>query len=683
MTSSQQTRKSRIVLYYLFCGFVVSGTGAIYAGFAQKFKFHFIGDDLASLFNSPLERLIPIGFTVNNDSENLHQEINRIAPNRINNTGESVSLPVASRDTSDTKVCRIYMAPSTIPGAGFGLFAGIPYQKGNLVTPGDGVVPIYDMEFHNGLSSSLFLWDEYVWSGSTFSAMSEYDRTIEAASFGIGALPNCFFPLLNVEDADDYRRDYANLEVTSPGIGAFSPWYDRKSYAIQNIVAGSELFVNYGYDYFKSREETYGLIPFNDHYRIADRLLKRFISVSDRLVTQDAFSKVAIMEDTFHQSRNVLIAWPNHVLGALPNTTESIHLILKNGGTGRKDYLRSIRNIDYLKNFGTCMDHLYVKPSQIPDAGRGVYTERSFEKGSIVTTVPLIHVQDRSVLNMFRYTDFVGHNDHPGLRQPTHQQLLLNYCFGHYQSSLLLCPYGIVSSLINHAPTALENEQIFRNRKNRNTANLKIKWSTAFTRHPEWLNMSVSEWASEESSGLSFEYIASRDIDPGEEILIDYGIEWQNAWNLHKKKWKPVNRMVDSLNAANLIIPTEKEWKWPIGDINSNPDAVNLWCYNLYRTLQGLENTEEEAFPCKIVHRKWDYKSETFLYTAELIQIRQNEEEFICDVIFDRVLWLLPRDAFVYGDFLDHYNTKHYLYPNSFRHNMQIPDDLMPQSCKN
>jgi hypothetical protein len=84
------------------------------------------------------------------------------------------------------------------------------------------------------------------------------------------------------------------------------------------------------------------------------------------------------------------------------------------------------------------MDHLYVKPSQIPDAGRGVYTERSFRKGSTVTTVPLIHIQDRNVLTM--YVD----NIHRDFGQPTHQQLLLNYCFGHNQSSLLLCPYGFI-----------------------------------------------------------------------------------------------------------------------------------------------------------------------------------------------------------------------------------------------
>jgi hypothetical protein len=32
--------------------------------------------------------------------------------------------------------CGVYYAPSTIPGAGFGLFAGINYDEGDEVTPG-------------------------------------------------------------------------------------------------------------------------------------------------------------------------------------------------------------------------------------------------------------------------------------------------------------------------------------------------------------------------------------------------------------------------------------------------------------------------------------------------------------------------------------------------------------------
>jgi hypothetical protein len=78
--------------------------------------------------------------------------------------------------------------------------------------------------------------------------MTEPHHDIDGASFGIGAVPNCFFPLLNVQDTHTLLRDYSGLDRTSPGIGAFTPWYNRQSHATQSIQAGAELFVDYGYD---------------------------------------------------------------------------------------------------------------------------------------------------------------------------------------------------------------------------------------------------------------------------------------------------------------------------------------------------------------------------------------------------------------------------------------------------
>jgi len=41
------------------------------------------------------------------------------------------------------------------------------------------------------------------------------------------------------------------------------------------------------------------------------------------------------------------------------------------------------------------------------------------------------------------------------------------------------------------------------------------------------------------------EFVASRDIQPGEEVFIDYGEEWQNAWDEHVKKWEPISKESD------------------------------------------------------------------------------------------------------------------------------------------
>ncbi len=38
---------------------------------------------------------------------------------------------------------------------------------------------------------------------------------------------------------------------------------------------------------------------------------------------------------------------------------------------------------------------------------------------------------------------------------------------------------------------------------------------------------------------LSIDFIATRDIQPGKELFIDYGQEWEDVWNTYVNEWKP------------------------------------------------------------------------------------------------------------------------------------------------
>jgi hypothetical protein len=65
--------------------------------------------------------------------------------------------------------CTLYLAPSTIPGAGLGIFTGSrPFKKGEQMAPPDIMVPAYDLEWNNGYKDFNFLWDEYTWSTCKF-----------------------------------------------------------------------------------------------------------------------------------------------------------------------------------------------------------------------------------------------------------------------------------------------------------------------------------------------------------------------------------------------------------------------------------------------------------------------------------------------------------------------------------
>jgi hypothetical protein len=73
----------------------------------------------------------------------------------------------AIREYSGPDECGLYLAPSTIPGAGLGMYAGsTEYKEGSLVSDSDIMVPTWDLDYHNGNDKYYHLWDEYTWSTS-------------------------------------------------------------------------------------------------------------------------------------------------------------------------------------------------------------------------------------------------------------------------------------------------------------------------------------------------------------------------------------------------------------------------------------------------------------------------------------------------------------------------------------
>jgi len=411
-------------------------------------------------------------------------------------------------------------------------------------------------------------------------------------------------------------------------------------------------------------------IVYSDFPR-ADRVLRKYLEV---LETMEEDSAQTLSNDLYEMVKGVLSTFPTRTRMALPEDASQIPSLLENGGTAMRDYERSRRSVKELQEQGSCIDHLIVKPSTIPEAGRGAFAKRSLKKGSVVAPVPLIHLPDRAVLDMYErgVTDpETGEATHAS-DEPVHAQLLLNYCYGHSQSTLLLCPYGVVSAVVNHHASK---------------ANVQIVWSEKITSKPEWLKLPLEEWAYNYQAGLGFDYVALRDIEEGEEIFVNYSSEWQNAWDDHVAHWEPIERRVDLLNEdIDSIIPTESEWQWTMGDPNEKSEAVNLWCYDIYREMRGLPELSPEepnAWPCKVLRR--ESSSGDPLYTAEIVQRLQNEndEDEQCVEIFDEILFAVPRDAFVFGGVYEHDDTREYAHPWTFRHDLRIPDEIMPAEWKN
>jgi hypothetical protein len=147
---------------------------------------------------------------------------------------------------SSTK-CGIYLAPSTIPGSGLGMFAGDHYFKeGTTVTGGDTVIPIVEQEWNHKLDvdEPSFLWDEYTWNGNVYEHVMEEEgddiHLINVASPGVGAAANSYLSLANVEDV--YIKIGRPTKGDSPGVGGSSPYYGREFYATADIPPGAEIF---------------------------------------------------------------------------------------------------------------------------------------------------------------------------------------------------------------------------------------------------------------------------------------------------------------------------------------------------------------------------------------------------------------------------------------------------------
>lgn len=67
---------------------------------------------------------------------------------------------------TDTPECSIWLAPSSLPGAGLGMYAGRDFMAGeNLQPSGDIVIPFVDINHHQfervRSHQFNFLWDEY------------------------------------------------------------------------------------------------------------------------------------------------------------------------------------------------------------------------------------------------------------------------------------------------------------------------------------------------------------------------------------------------------------------------------------------------------------------------------------------------------------------------------------------
>jgi hypothetical protein len=212
---------------------------------------------------------------------------------------------------------------------------------------------------------------------------------------------------------------------------------------------------------------------------------------------------------------------------------------------------------------------------------------------------------------------------------------------------------------------------------NQTMANVKIQWADpARSNHmPHLLDFSLAYLETDKTAKLAFEMVATKPIKRGEEVFLNYGDAWEEAWQTHLSRWKPVPGSAAYIPAFRLQ-ETETRFKTVFEQV-SDPYPPNI----------KLEVMEQ------FFHDGWQdaYEDDTpsidFAGGRRNVDILRVEEDddgnfwyTVVDHDEDEIYEDLPHEAF---RFVDHPHTTDMYLGNAFRHDIRIPDEIFPLAWKN
>lgn len=185
----------------------------------------------------------------------------------------STSTPPTNNDNDVPLQCGLYLAESSIPNAGWGMYTGIELEEGQVIPPVDVVIPVIDSEVHmtylkhykrleqtlgsavTGKSQGFkpapyfrnstavkptpkWLMDQYYWDcGMTHNY---YDAEhIDSVVPGLGMLANSHPGMIMAENMGPARPPI----LGGRQFASRTPYQDQSFTALEDIDAGHEIFV--------------------------------------------------------------------------------------------------------------------------------------------------------------------------------------------------------------------------------------------------------------------------------------------------------------------------------------------------------------------------------------------------------------------------------------------------------
>lgn len=172
------------------------------------------------------------------------------------------------------------------------------------------------------------------------------------------------------------------------------------------------------------------------------------------------------------------------------------------------------RDPEWIKEHGLCLEHLVPKKSTLSHAGFGGFSQYGVKFNDIVVPSPVLHVTNKETLMLYR-RGIVENKELDSFKKNPDSfklgiSLLLNYCFGHSESSMLMCPMTS-AMLINHCSNRTKE-------CGPNGPNAEVRWSSGWDiASHEWRNKSLPVIDDHNGRILSLEIVSLRDIAPNEE----------------------------------------------------------------------------------------------------------------------------------------------------------------------
>lgn len=319
------------------------------------------------------------------------------------------------------------------------------------------------------------------------------------------------FSISNVEVSPHllYMKHHAEYNNVSGGIGGGT------IVATKDIEAGEELFFNLD-DYPKELRLIYQRLHPSDPSQVsfekADLITQKIIEAIPMRQVQikpekkqykkksnkPKFVPKPALDGTplFELMKDLLKEYDPTLSDLIPDNDSIARSIVKYGG--RSMYIPKGRSLDSLIEHGICVNGIQPSKSLIYQRNNGGITNRSVKKGEIITTSPMVAT--------------TGMTDPRCLKEKGNAD------------GYVLC-FLSFSSQVNEGISAGDCDAKKAGDCPYNKANAYYQWSKCNQFSKDVENLSISELIMTHPDRLTMDIIASRDIQQGEEVIIDFDLD--------------------------------------------------------------------------------------------------------------------------------------------------------------